>query len=117
MQGFCIRFPDTSLFSVSAASPDNPAVHGDPGEPAFYCRVGPSHPGCVPAVLCSAGLIIMFLPFLLSWNNCLIFDGLNVCFLVVAFHFLKETGRRARSMTLPLVALKGKYCLMTAMLW
>lgn len=59
----------------------------------------------------------MFLPFLLSWNNCLIFDGLNVCFLVVAFHFLKETGRRARSMTLPLVALKGKYCLMTAMLW
>lgn len=65
----CIWFTDPGLFSVFTASPDNPAVHGDPGEPAFHCRARPSHPGCVPAVLCSTGLIAMFLPFLLSWNN------------------------------------------------
>lgn len=38
------------------ASPNNPAVHGDPGEPALHCRVRPAYPGCVPAVLCPAGL-------------------------------------------------------------
>lgn len=41
------------------ASPDNPAVHGDPGEPPVYSWTGPPHTGCVSAVLCSAGLRIL----------------------------------------------------------
>lgn len=77
---------------MSAASPDNPAVHGDPGEPALHGRVRSSHPGCVPAVLCSAGLTVTFSPFYYLEITCLNFDGLNVCFPVVAFHFLKEMG-------------------------
>lgn len=67
-------FPDLSLpFSVSTASPNNPAIHGDPGEPALHCRVRPAYPGCVPAVLCPTGLRVLLFPcqdFLkISQNN------------------------------------------------
>lgn len=34
----------------------------------------------------------MFSPFYYLEITCLNFDGLNVCFPVVAFHFLKEMG-------------------------
>lgn len=67
-------FPDLNLpFSVSTASPNNPAIHGDPGEPALHCRVRPAYPGCVPAVLCPTGLRVLLFPcqdFLkISQNN------------------------------------------------
>lgn len=45
-----------TFFFYLLASPDNPAVHGDPGEPPVYSWTGPPHIGCVSAVLCSAGL-------------------------------------------------------------
>jgi hypothetical protein len=32
-----MTFPDLTSFSLSAASPDNPAVYGDPGEPSLHC--------------------------------------------------------------------------------
>lgn len=58
-------WPKTLIpFSVSTASPNNPAVHGDPGEPALHCWIRPSYPGCVPAVLCPAGLRVIFFPLL-----------------------------------------------------
>lgn len=47
------------LFFYLPASPDNPAVHGDPREPPVYSWIGPPHTGCVSAVLCSAGLRII----------------------------------------------------------
>lgn len=67
-------FPDLNLpFSVSTASPNNPAIHGDPGEPTLHCRVRPTYPGCVPAVLCPTGLRVLLFPcqdFLkISQNN------------------------------------------------
>lgn len=38
------------------ASCDHPAVYGHPGEPAVHRWARPSHPGCLPAVLCSSAL-------------------------------------------------------------
>lgn len=61
-------------FSMSTASPNNPTVHGDLGEFALHCWIRSSYPGCVPAVLCPAGLRVTFPPHVkifkkISQNN------------------------------------------------
>lgn len=59
----CGLSPDLNTpFFTSTASPNNPAVHGDPGEPALHRRIRPSYPGCVPAILCPTGLRVVLLP-------------------------------------------------------
>lgn len=92
-------FSDLNTPFVSTASPNNPAVHGDPGEPALHCWIRPAYPGCVPAVLCPTGLRVLF-PFMsrfflkshlsyFRWFECLLSCS--------SFHFLKETeGRQWR---------------------
>lgn len=96
-------FPDLNTpFSVSTASPNNPAVYGDPGEPALHCGIRPSYPGCVPAVLCPASLRVILFPSYQdlkkkkSQNNFLFFDGLIACFLVASFSLIKRKGRTVK---------------------
>lgn len=47
---------DLPSLLVPTAPRDNPAVHGNSGEPAVHGRARPPHPGRLPAVLCSAAL-------------------------------------------------------------